>query len=129
MISSISGTHSTWFSRGIVLTWLSTLVTPVMLLVFPMKPSYLYIFFTVSVIFGGIGAIGLNMDMIQLKYESDWTPTKLYYLGILPSPTSFFILGFYLGYRDKAYGVFEQATSNSSEKTHGQTSTEDEIET
>lgn len=110
MISSIKGEHSTIFSRLIVLTWLSTLITPVLLFVSPLQAPYIQIFSVTTFVFLSTGVVGLYKDMGYLQEEEriDWEPSKAYYLGIVPLPTSFFILGFYLGFRDKAYGIFDR---------------------
>jgi hypothetical protein len=109
MISSSFGSQATLFSRFIVISWLSTLFTPVLLFIFPLQAMYMTVLLTASLLFTGLGLVGLRNDIAHIEAEEniDWEPTRAYYLGIIPLPTSFFILGFYLGFRDKAYGVFD----------------------
>jgi hypothetical protein len=114
MISSITGEHSTRFSQLIFITWVSTLLSPVGLYIVPLESSYIPFLLVCVLILTVMGCIGLNFDMLQVSHETDWSPTKLYYFGVLPSPTSFFILGFYLGFRDRAYDI--GYTNNSSEE-------------
>lgn len=109
MISSIKGEHSTLFSQLVVFTWLSTFLTPVLIFIAPLKTPYLQILLVTTLVFTSLGLVGLYKDMEYLQTEGiiDWDPSKVYYLGVIPFPTSFFILGFYLGFRDRAYGLFD----------------------